>query len=232
MKYVILTLFVLAFGYAEAQSYYQFQKVTTSDRDPHDVFGSSTSIDGNWAIIGAERDEHDENDTNAIIDAGSAYIYKYDGSSWSQHTKLSPSARGGAAFFGRRVDISGKYAIVGAHGEHNDKGGTFVAGAGAAFIFEYDSMSDTWTEIEHLSQPVRKSSDYFGHSVAIHGDYAVVGAYFEDEDELEMTPLLSAGSASSVNFRSTGFKGTLATFPSLSNNVSLTVFSPIGSPSM
>ncbi len=80
---------------------------------------------------------------------------------------------------GISIAIDGEYMITGAWWEDNDP---FVNSAGAAYIFKKDNM-DNWSEITKLTSPNPESLGYFGYSVAIDGEFAVVGAYNEDEDD-------------------------------------------------
>jgi hypothetical protein len=128
-----------------------------------DSFGQSVSISGDYAIVGAQG-----NDT-AFSNAGTAYIYKRDGTSWTQQKKLLGETADD--YFGRSVSISGDYVIVGAQG--ND---TAFSDAGAAYIYKRDGTS--WTQQKKLLGEA--TSDSFGWSVSISGDYAIVGAPYED----------------------------------------------------
>ena len=84
--------------------------------------------------------------------------------------------------FGSAVDISGGYAIVGARLEdHNADGQNELSDAGAAYIFEV-ANDGSWAQVQKLVAPDRESGDQFGYSVAINGNYAVVGAYLHDLD--------------------------------------------------
>jgi hypothetical protein len=53
-------------------------KITASDAAANDYFGHSVSIDGDYAIAGAC--DHGV----SLNDGGSAYIFKRDGTSWTQ----------------------------------------------------------------------------------------------------------------------------------------------------
>jgi len=80
--------------------------------------------------------------------------------------------------FGRNVAISGNYAIVGAYQE-DDAGGT-GGDSGKAYIFNVT----TGALVHTLNNPNAfgtSASDFFGWSVAISGNYAIVGAYGEDD---------------------------------------------------
>ena len=145
-------------------------KITPSDGEQYDYFGYSVSIDGDYAIVGAYGDD-DNGDRS-----GSAYIYYYDGSSWTEQDKIIASDGNKYDWFGSSVDISGDYAIVGAHGD----GDYWWEEFGAAYIFH--RSGSTWTQQVKLAPSSGKTNDMFGYSVAISGDYAIVGAYGTDAD--------------------------------------------------
>jgi len=148
-------------------------KLTASDGAVGDEFGNSVSISGDYALVGAWGD--DDNGGNA----GSAYVFHYDGSTWVEQTKLSANDGRGSDFFGQSVSISGDYALVGAWGDE--------ANVGAAYIFHYDGS--TWVEQTKLSASDGAAFDNFGVSVSISGDYCIIGATGDDDIET------SAGSA-------------------------------------
>ena len=58
-------------------------------------------------------------DDGEETDSGSAYIFKWDGTSWSQQQKLTASDGAANDSFGYSVSISGDYAIVGRHDDDN-----------------------------------------------------------------------------------------------------------------
>ena len=79
-------------------------------------------------------------------------------------------------YFGWSLSISGNYAIVSAYNE-DDAGGT---SSGKAYIFNIT----TGALLHTLDNPNAYSTsvkDFFGYSVSISGNYAIVGAYQEDD---------------------------------------------------
>jgi hypothetical protein len=146
----------------------QQAKLTASDGAAIDNFGYSVSISGDYAIIGAYRDD----DKGA--DSGSAYIFKYDGATWVQQQKWTASDGSASDNFGNSVSISGDYAVVGAYGD-DDRG----TNSGSAYIFKYDGA--TWSQQQKWTASDGAANDFFGGSVSISGDYAVVGAYGDDD---------------------------------------------------
>ena len=51
--------------------------------------------------------------------------------------------------------------------------------AGAAYIFKRSGT--TWSQQVKIIATDKAANDRFGYSVALSGDYAIVGAYYEDE---------------------------------------------------
>ena len=89
--------------------------------------------------------------------------------------KIRASSPSSEAYFGISVAISGNTAVVGAHGENR---------TGLAYIFEYQSDSNTFVQKAELRAYAGQSGDAFGLSVAIDGDTVVVGAYRNDPNSL------------------------------------------------
>jgi len=172
----------------------QQQKIVASDRAAADGFGSSVSISGDYAVVGAFQEDEDASGGAPLLSAGSAYIFARSGTTWSQQQKIVSSDRASGDFFGYAVSISGAYLIVSALQEDHDAfGGNARTNSGSAYIFSRSGTS--WTQQQKIVASDRTSSDLFGFSVAISGDYAIVGAYQEDEDASGSQMLSSAGSA-------------------------------------
>ena len=166
---------------------FQFaSKGIPSDQVFDDQFGNAVSINGNHAIIGAyARDNF----------SGTAYIFKRMGNGkWMEMKQFfSPDGPDWGDEFGVSVDISDKYAIVGAHEEKLDaQGNNEVENAGAVYIF--DRYDDTLlTDTLKLTAPKRNEDDRFGHNVALSGDYAMIAAIGESENADGSASLNQAG---------------------------------------
>lgn len=74
------------------------------------------------------------------------------------------------ARFGYAVSISENYAIIGAYQDSS--------GAGAAYIFKRSGTS--WSKLKKITPTAPVAGSYFGCSVSIDGDYAIVGALSAD----------------------------------------------------
>ena len=145
------------------------QKLVASDAAGGDVFGSSVSISGDTAVVGAPGD-----DTPLGGNAGSAYVFVRSGTTWTQQQKLLPSAGRFEALFGGSVSISGDTVLVGAYSDDSPPG----TNAGSAYVFTRSGT--TWTEQQRLLASDGGPGDQFGYAVSISGDTAVVGAVSDD----------------------------------------------------
>ena len=163
----------------DSGNWIQRQILRASNLGASDQFGISVAISGNTAIVGAWQE--DGTSISATTDGcGAAYIFERDGSgNWTEKTILRASNLGASDQFGVSVAISGNCAIVGAFEEDGTSVSATTDGCGAAYIFERDG-SGNWTEKTILRASNLGASDYFGWSVAISGNYAIVGAFQED----------------------------------------------------
>ena len=146
----------------------QMTKLTAGDGAVDDWFGFEVSLSGDYAIFGAPME-----DTNGS-DSGSAYIFERSGGIWTQAAKLTAGDGAADDRFGYDVSISGDYAIVGAYGD-DDNGSS----SGSAYIFE--RSGGIWTQAAKLTAGDGAADDFFGRLVSISGEYAVVGAYGDDD---------------------------------------------------
>ncbi len=170
MSCLVLVVSILTLGLMAGSSWAVEEfKITAEDAAAGDVFGHSVSINGDYAIVGA-----DQNDDGGDR-SGSAYIFVSDGEEWTQQQKLTADDAAAGDEFGWSVSISGDYAIVGAYGNDDDGDSS-----GSAYIFVRDG--DEWTQQQKLTADDAAAMDCFGHSVSISGDYAIVGADENDDN--------------------------------------------------
>lgn len=147
----------------------QQAKLTASDGAASDLFGSSVSISGNTAIVGAYSD-----DNGANADQGSVYVFVRNGSTWTQQAKLVASDGAASDLFGYSSSLSADTALIGAYGQ--DIGGN--VDQGAAYVFVRNGT--TWTQQAKLVASDGATNDNLAESVALSGDTALVGAYLDD----------------------------------------------------
>jgi len=147
----------------------EYQPVADATGEANDNFGRAVSISGNYAIVGASHD-----DVGANTNQGSASIYQWDGTAWVLMQKITDATGAASDFFGISVSISGNYAIVGAYGD--DVGPNTAQGS--ASIYQWNGTA--WVLMNKITDATGADSDFFGYSVSISGNYAIVGAYGDD----------------------------------------------------
>lgn len=194
--FLLVLLFISHLSIAQDFELLNTTKVVPNDRAFEDRFGSSVAISGDYAIVGSERGDNDPQGNNFINNGGAAYIYQRDANgAWNNVQKIVASDRGGGDNFGERVAISGDYAIVGVYKNDTDAlNANAITEAGAVYIFER-AANGTWSQVQKIVEANRSINDFFGFSVAIHGNYATVGSRGDDEDFEELNPAPSAGAA-------------------------------------
>ncbi len=97
----------------------------------------------------------------------------------SQHfteiAKIVASDRDTLDEFSQSVDIDGNFVLVGSGYDSEDSQGNHtLPHAGAVYVFEL--INGNWTQIQKITASDRGLYDSFGSSVAVHGNYAVIGA--------------------------------------------------------
>ena len=143
------------------------QMLTASNELAGSRFGSSVSVSGNTAFVGAEWQT-----VGANSQGGSAYIFRKSlgGGSWNEVQILKTTNN---AWFGVSVDISNNIALVGARKQN--AGG--VSTSGAVYVYRSSDGGATWNETQELSASNAAANDAFGSAVAISDNTAVIGAF-------------------------------------------------------
>lgn len=142
----------------------QQQELIASDGATDDEFGTSVSISGTTAIVGAPG--------KAFFGSGQGYAYVFvqNGSTWTQQAELRASDGAAHDNFGDSVSISGTTAVIGANGKTVGSN----AGQGVAYVFV--QTGTTWSQQQELVAPDPLLGDNFGVSVSVSGTTLLVGA--------------------------------------------------------
>ncbi len=158
-----------------ADNWGEVAKLLASTGDANDNFGVSVAIDGDYAVIGA-------NGVDGFLqDVGAAYVFgrnQFGPDAWGQVAKIEANTPGQNDNFGGSVAISGPWVLVGA--DRNDQKG-LDAGIAYAFYQNNNGISNSWGQRNILQDFNGKAGDRYGSSVAIDGEYAVVGAKGVDD---------------------------------------------------
>ena len=170
-------------------------RLTASDARDWSRFGNTVAISDNYAIVG------NVGMAEAMID-GTAYIFEYDGSAWTEQTRIGASDVEAGESFARDVAINGNVAAVGEPAVWN--------GAGAVYLFtrtddgwfvqettelgegeigedegeggELPEASTPSAAFQKLTPSDGQADDYFGAAVAMDTEHVIVGAVFDDDE--------------------------------------------------
>ncbi len=134
------------------------------DAAAYDFFGCSVALSGSTALVGAHGV-----DVGSQTNQGAAYVFVRSGSTWAFQEQLTAGDVDDA--FGFSVALADDTALVGA-----PTGGADVQGAARVFV----RADSRWAPQQQLTLIDGASGDYFGHSVALSGDTALVGAKQDD----------------------------------------------------
>ena len=143
-------------------------KLVASDAAAMDAFGTSVAIDGDTAVVGAISDD------DGGSASGSAYVFVRAAGVWTQQGKLTASDAAADDAFGATVAVSGDTILIGAWGD--DEPLAFQVGSAYVFV----RTAGVWTQQAKLTASDAVGQEYFGKSVALSGNTALIGAFGDD----------------------------------------------------
>ena len=134
-------------------------------------FGMTIALQGDELFVGSGGTTNQGGSAVRIFKLNSA------GDAFEPSQFISPEPDVGDGFSKYGLAVSGDYMIVGA--VLDDYNNNSFIDTGAAYIYLRND-SGVWNEQKHLYGQDPVASDYFGWSVAIHGDFAMVGAKWKN----------------------------------------------------
>jgi LPXTG-site transpeptidase (sortase) family protein len=143
----------------------QEAQLIANDAEPGDTFGVSVAIDGQTVVVGATGVN-----SGKEKNAGAAYVFSRDGTTWKQKAKLvSPDPMEDDAF-GTSVALDGITIVVGA----DSKDVYSIPDVGSAYVFI--KRGGSWDQKATLLPFEPSLGGYFGGAVDIDGSRIIVGA--------------------------------------------------------
>lgn len=152
-----------------ARGYIQSKHIAYVENNLGDFFGGSLSIDGQRALVGA----FEYPITRGFAD-GYVQLFEKIGGQWKYISTLKPNDGNVNRFFGASVSLSGNRALIGAI-----KADGFNAGSGAAYVFEL--QNGLWQQTAKLTANDGALNDFFGVSVSLLENRALIGASGDDD---------------------------------------------------
>jgi len=140
----------------------QRAELTASDGVADDHLGGPVALSGAAALVGAWGTHHG---------AGAAYVFVRHGSDWAEYARLTAGDGKPGDWFGVSVALSENIALVGA---------PLAGHTGAAYIFV--RRGSRWTQQARLIAGDGKPGNWFGRTVALSGNTALVSAWYKNND--------------------------------------------------
>jgi hypothetical protein len=157
-------------------------KLTASDGAANDNFGSAVSLSGQTALVGAAFD----NDRGSS--SGSAYVFRNIDTatgSITQNAKLTASDGAADDRLGFSVSLSGQTALLGSFYDNVIRSWG-SSNSGSAYVFrDLETASGTITQNVKLIASDGTQNDFFGYAVSLSGQTALVGAYEDDDKDID-----------------------------------------------
>ncbi len=150
-------------------------KLKDSHVDSFDKFGVSVAISGDTMAAGVS-------DGEAGPGAGAVCVFNRTDDAWTLQAKVNAIDNATQNLFGLRVLISGDLAMVGAPY-------TNARGLGSGAVWVYARAGGDWALQQEVVPSDASAGDFFGSSLMVSGDTAIVGAYADD------APVSDCGSA-------------------------------------
>ncbi|MGC8879268.1 MAG: FG-GAP repeat protein [Anaerolineae bacterium] len=165
--------------YRSGTQWNEVKKISASDPQPYDRFGTSLALDGDTLVVGAPQPDykHPSDPSKDVLPGpGAAYIFERNtggADQWGQRTKISATEGTSGDRFGFATYVTGDVVVVGAYL-------TEVAEdiyRGAAYVFERNAGgNNVWGQTTQLLAQDGKMGDQFGFAVAAQGNILAVGA--------------------------------------------------------
>jgi len=152
----------------------QIAKLKSPDARSRFKFGSSLSLSADTAMVGTHEEADDSGHGN-----GAVFVFmRVNQSYWSGPVKLVANNTKPGDHFGNSLSLSGNTSLIGAY-RRDAKGES----SGSAYIFT--RRSDKWTERQELIPDGLDADDWFGYSVGLSGNTAVIGAPGDEQKGID-----------------------------------------------
>ena len=165
-----------------------------------DQFGSSVSLCGSFAFVGAP----DADGGQLREDVGAVYLYN-GSSNWGLHKFLSPTETLADDHFGTSLSCSASYAAVGApatsssYGDDDRKGTVYLYGRNQGGTGNW-GLAGKFAEEDYYNEDSGRNN-HFGQSVSLAGTSLVVGFGESNKSGAEKEPM-----AQVFSLQDTGWK--------------------------
>ena len=141
----------------EGNEWAEAGRIMASDGANDNRFGRALALHGSTLVVGATLQDAPQ---------GAAYVFtKGDDGMWAQSAKLVPSET--EENYGRAVAVNDDFALVATVSKNAARGGVYVF---------HNAGDGNWEEHSMLIPEGLEEGDYFGLSMALSGNHAIIGA--------------------------------------------------------
>jgi trimeric autotransporter adhesin len=157
-----------------------------------DQFGVAVSIsdDGNTLLVGSLDEDclatgvnpaaSCDNDREADISTGAAFIFVRTGTTWSQQAYLKPHNTGENDWFASRLALSGDGNTAAVPAPFEDGPGNRSTESGAVYLF--GRTGTAWRQVAYVKNSNSEAFDQFGAAVGLSRDGRILAATALGED--------------------------------------------------
>lgn len=136
-------------------------RLTASDGDALDRFGSAIAVDENVILVGAP-----DAPVGTLPEAGAVYVFERSAEgAWTRTAKVVANDPATMAMFGARLALDGERMVVAAPGAP----GELEAYVGAAYVFDRHAGAPSWQQTARLTR-----GDRFATDVDVSGDRVAI----------------------------------------------------------
>ncbi|WP_411955639.1 beta strand repeat-containing protein, partial [Cysteiniphilum sp. SYW-8] len=146
----------------DGSNWVETQKIVPVDIAASDEFGISLAQSGNTLVVGSSGD--DDNGSSS----GSAYVYRYDGQTWTLEQKLNASDGAANNRFGSSVAISDNAIAISAS--------VGLTKTGLVYVYRFNDTTDMWDEEQKISVGDVTQTSNINYNIAMDKDVIVLGS--------------------------------------------------------
>ncbi|MBR9859823.1 T9SS type B sorting domain-containing protein [bacterium] len=161
---------VLIYKLSVADQWTFHQKITPFDGETEDEFGFQLDISDHNLLI-SSHSSTDENQSNWISGTGAVYHYQLQNNKWVFNQKICLPRRNMASVdWG--LSVHNDLLAIGAADFYDENFQNFIAGAGAVYIYKFES--NQWVFNQKLCAHDRNTGESFGGNIDLKGRDLVV----------------------------------------------------------
>ena len=149
----------------QAGAWTQTQKLVAADGALGDEFGASVALQGDTALVGAQKAPIGANPTQ-----GAVYVFRPVAGRWTQTQKLTPAQAPADRMFGAWIALDGADALV------STPCGMLGDAAATCPVYALHQSEGSWAIAQEIEAGDYAWGDVFGYQTALRGGTALIGA--------------------------------------------------------